>query len=114
MLEVERAGNAACQKQIADLEGKLKLTESLDVEVARLRVRLRDAEKNYETAASLAEKANKRAEARKEENERLRESLERHRYALKSKDEEIDITKAELGRRKNQVWLQFHYLYLML
>jgi hypothetical protein len=110
MLEVERAGNAAYQKQIADLRGKLELNESLSAEVARLRVRLGGAERNYEMAASLAEKANKRAEAMKEESERLRETLERHRYGLKSKDEKIEITKAELEKEKNRVWLQSCYL----
>lgn len=119
MLELQRADNAAYQKQIASLEGKLKQTESLDGKVSRLRVRLgeaeknyEEAEKNYETAASLAEKVAKRAAAKQDEIGRLKESLERHRHALKNKDEEVQRTKAALELKETQVWLPFCHLYI--
>lgn len=105
MLELQRADNAAYQKQIASLEGKLKQTESLDGKVSRLRVRLGEAEKNYETAASLAEKVAKRAAAKQDEIGRLKESLERYRHALKNKDEEVQRTKAALELKETQVRL---------
>jgi chromosome segregation ATPase len=107
LLEIERADNAAHQKQIASLEAKLKQTESLNAEVARLRVRLDEAEKDCGTAASLAEKANKRAVARQEDNKGLKESLERYRRAVKNKDEEIERMKTELEMKKTKVWLRF-------
>jgi chromosome segregation ATPase len=110
MLEVERADNAAHRKRIADLEGKLKQTESLDAEVTRLRVRLGEAERDCETAASLAERANRRAAVRQEETKRLKESLERHRHALKNKDEEVEKIQAKLQSKETQVWLEFCHL----
>jgi chromosome segregation ATPase len=112
MLELERADNAAYQKQITGLEARLKQTESLDAEVARLRVRLAEAEKNYETAASLAEKANRRAAAKQDDNKRLKETLERHRHALKNKDEEVEEIKAKLEMKKTKVWLRLSQLRL--
>lgn len=112
MLELQRADNSAYQKQIASLEGKLKQTESLDGKVSRLRVRLGEAEKNYETAASLAEKVAKRAAAKQDEIGRLKESLERYRHALKNKDEEVQRTKAALELKETQVWLPFCHLYI--
>ena len=107
LLEVERVENSAHQKRITDLEAKLKQSEALDAQVTRLFERLGRAERNYETAASLAEKANRRAATRQEENERLMESLERHRNALKKKDEEVKKTRAALEKKETQVCFFF-------
>ena len=110
MLEFEREDNAACRRQIADLEGKLKQSEALDAEVTRLRARLGEAEKTYETAASLAEKANIRAADRLEEIKRQKESLERHQRACKNKDEEVKEMQVQLQAKEAQV--RFHLYHL--
>ena len=110
MLELERADNAAYRRQIADLEAKVKLTETLDTEVTRLRVRLAEAQKNYETAASLAEKANRRAAGRLEDNKTLEESVEKHRRACEKKNKEVEEIQAKFQKKEAQVRLHFHHL----
>ena len=111
MLELERAENVACQKQIADLETKLKQTVPLKERVAQLCIQLSEMQKNYEKAASLAEKANRRMVNEQEDNKRFAEVLERQHHALKKKDKELEGNKQALEARDKEVRLQFHHDY---
>ncbi|KAJ6606171.1 hypothetical protein DFH09DRAFT_1269233 [Mycena vulgaris] len=106
-LELDLANDriAALIAQIEELRQQLKVAESREDEMKRLRRTLAEANSDYRTALSVADKTKDAALKERAENSKLSRTVQRQLSEMSAKDEQNTVLRAKLTRRDNRISL---------
>ncbi|KAF7353829.1 Proteophosphoglycan ppg4 [Mycena venus] len=96
---------ASLTAQIEELRQRLKVAESREDEIKRLRRSLADANDKSNQAVALAKEVKAAVLKQQGENARLSRTVQRQLSELSSKEEDNEVLRAKLTRRDNRISL---------